>query len=282
MRFGTRLYGVDPDAVVAKAVHAEELGFDSLWRGDHLILPAQLSSHYPHSSSGRPPIEPAAPILDVLMLYAYLAAETTRIKLATGIYLLALRDPVAVARSVQTLDVVSGGRVILGVAAGWLEDEFELAGRDFAARGPATAEAIALLKALWTETEPAVCGRPARFEPKPVQRPHPPIVGGGESAPALRRAARLCDGWYGHRPSPGEVATTISVLRRLRQEAGRADLPFELTVRIEPGRVTRDDVARYEEVGVDRLVAEIGKFGDVAALEDIETMTRFAEAVGLV
>jgi len=282
MRFGTRLYGVDPDAVVAKAVHAEELGFDSLWRGDHLILPAQLSSRYPHSASGRPPIEAGSPILDVLTLYAYLAAETTRIKLATGIYLLALRDPLAVARSVQTLDIVSGGRVILGVAAGWLEDEFELAGRDFSTRGPATDEAIALLKALWTEDEPAVDGRPARFEPKPVQKPHPPIFGGGESIPALRRAARLCDGWYGHRPSPGEVATTITELRRLRDEAGRADLPFELTVRIEPERVTHDDVARYEEAGVDRLVAEIGRFDDVAALEDLETMTRFAEVVGLV
>src|SRR5436189_4889255 len=103
MKFGTRLYGSDPDAVVAKAQRAEELGFDSVWRGDHLLLPNALPASYPHTADGKPPIEPTAPILDVLTLYGFVAHATSTIKLATGIYLLALREPVAVARAVQTL-----------------------------------------------------------------------------------------------------------------------------------------------------------------------------------
>jgi probable F420-dependent oxidoreductase len=284
VKFGTRLYGIEPDAVVAKAVHAEELGFESLWRGDHLLLPDRVSSTYPHAAGGAAPFSPSAPLLDVLTLLAYVAHATTTIRLGTGIFVLPLRDPVAVARSVQTLDILSGGRAMLGVGVGWLAEEFELVGKDFRTRGSVTNEAIAVLKTLWTDPAPAFEGRHfrlagARFEPKPVQRPHPPILAGGESEAALRRAASLCDGWYGHRPAPEEAAAVVARLRALREEHGRADAPFEVTIRVRP-TVSRDDVRRFEEAGVDRVVAEIGALEDVRALEeDVELMERFAERV---
>ncbi len=281
MKFGTRLYGCDPEAVVVKAQRAEALGFDSVWRGDHLLLPSPIPASYPHSADGRPPLEPASPILDVLVLYAYVARATQRIQLATGIYLLALREPVGVARAVLTLDVVSGGRAVLGVATGWLREEFAFVGQDFESRGRRTNDAIQLLRALWTEERPVVGGNPVHFEPKPVRRPHPPIVGGGESPAALLRAAMLCDGWYGHRPTPEVAAERVATLRALRADGERAGEPFEVTVRVMPDEVSRDLVARYEEAGVDRLVAEIGAFDDVAAREDIDAMERFAERVGL-
>jgi probable F420-dependent oxidoreductase len=279
--FGTRLYGVEPEALLAKARAAETLGFDSVWRGDHLIVPTRVTSPYPHNVDGGLPFPTDAPVLDVLTVLAWIAQATRTIRLATGILVLPMREPVAVARAVQTLDVLSGGRVVLGVASGWLREEFALVGSEFTTRGARTDEAIRLIRALWTEEKPSFRGRhyqveDARFEPKPTQRPHPPIVGGGESPAALRRSATLCDGWYGHRPSPERASEVVAELHRLRAESDRAGRPFEITIRADP-RLPLDEVRRYEEAGVDRIVAEIGRFEDVAALEDIAAMEQFAE-----
>lgn len=282
MLFGTRLYGVDPDAILAKAVRAEELGFDSIWRGDHLILPTRTATPYPHAVDGGLPFPTDAPVLDVLTVLAWVAQATSTIRLATGILVLPMREPVQLARQVLTLDILSRGRVTLGVAAGWLAEEFALVGADFGSRGAVADERIRLLRTLWSEAEPAFEGRfhrvaDARFEPKPVQRPGIPIVGGGESPAALRRAAALCDGWYGHRPTSERAAEIVGELRRLRAEHGRGAAPFEVTIRAGPEDLTRDDVARYAEAGVDRIVAEIGRFEDAEGWEDIEAIERFAE-----
>lgn len=282
MLFGTRLYGIDPDAILAKATRAEELGFDSLWRGDHLILPTRAATPYPHAVDGGLPFPTDAPVLDVLTVLGWVAQATSTIRLATGILVLPMREPVQLARQVLTLDVLSRGRVTLGVAAGWLAEELALVGADFATRGAVTDERIAVLRELWSAPEPAFEGRfhhiaEARFEPKPVQRPGIPIVGGGESPPALRRAATLCDGWYGHRPAPAQAAVTVAELRRLRAASPRASEPFEVTVRAQPDALTHDDVERFAEAGVDRIVAEIGRFEDVEGRDDIAAMERFAE-----
>src|SRR5690606_37457413 len=143
---------------------------------------------------GVPPINPATPLLDPLLVLMQVAARTTRIRLGTNVYILPLRHPIAVARMVTTLDVLSGGRVSFGVGLGWLAEEFAAVGIDFATRAGRTREAVQALRALWTEEAPSFAGRyvrfdPVRFEPKPVQRPHPPILFGGESEAALRRAA---------------------------------------------------------------------------------------------
>jgi probable F420-dependent oxidoreductase len=282
MLLGTRLYGVDPDAILAKARKAEELGFDSVWRGDHLIVPTRVASPYPHAVDGGLPFPLDAPILDVLTVLGWVAQATTALRLATGILVLPLREPVLLARQVLTLDVLSKGRVTLGVASGWLAEEIALVGGDFAARGEVTDDRIRLLRELWTAVEPSFAGAHhridgVRFEPKPTQRPSIPIVGGGESPAALRRAATLCDGWYGHRPTPERAGETVTRLRRLRAEAGLGDAPFEVTIRAFPDEITRDALARFEEAGVDRVVAEIGRFEDIAGWEDVGTMERVAE-----
>jgi probable F420-dependent oxidoreductase len=277
---GTRIYGADPDLLVAKATRAEELGFESLWRGDHLLLPARVADRYPHSASGAPPFEPSAPVLEVITVLAYLAQATKRIRLVTGVLVLPLREPVAVARAMQTLDTLSGGRAALGVGAGWLAEEFGFTGADFASRGERLDEAIALLRTLWREPLVSFHGRyttidAARFEPKPPQLGGPPIIGGGESPVALRRAATLCDGWYGHRPSAADAAHRVQALLAIRRRAGVPE-PFEITVRV-PADISRDDLARLEQAGVDRAVAEIGSFDEAYGTEDLVAMERFAE-----
>jgi probable F420-dependent oxidoreductase len=280
MLYGTRIYGADPDVLIRKAQAAEKLGFESLWRGDHLLLPAAIRESYPHAAGGRPPFSPDAPVLDVLTVLAFLAQATSSIRLATGVLVLPLREPVAVARAVGTLDVLSRGRAMLGVGAGWLEEEFGFCGQDFATRNDRLDEAIALLRALWADAEihhdgPAYPITSARFEPKPSQLGGPPIVGGGESPRALRRAALKCDGWYGHLGDAETAAERVEHLRELRRSRGLA-APFEITVRVAPD-ATHDEIARLADAGVDRVVAEIGSFEEPVGQADLEAMARFAD-----
>lgn len=275
MLFGTRLYGCEPALLVTKAQLAERLGFESLWRGDHLILPVAPGTPYPHAAGGARPFSSEAPVLEVLTVLAFLAQATRRIRLATGVLVAGLREPVALARTVQTLDVLSGGRVILGIGAGWLREEFTAIGVRPPQRGPRVDAAIDLMRALWSEEFIEVGGIVTRFEPKPVQLGGPPIVGGGESPAALARAAERCDGWYGHVMAPDAAAERVRKLRAMRSAAGVTG-PFEITVRVAP-EVSCDVVARLSEAGVDRVVAEIGAFSEAEGRGDLEAMRRFAD-----
>lgn len=258
MQVGVSLFMLRPEQTAEVAGHAEALGFESVWVAEHLVFPTAIASRYPYAAEGVPPINPATPLLDPLLVLMQVAARTQRIRLGTNVYILPLRHPIAVARMVTTLDVLSGGRVSFGVGLGWLAEEFEAVGVDFATRAGRTRESIRALRALWTEEEPSFTGRhvhfaPVRFEPKPVQRPHPPILVGGESDAALRRAAELGDGWYGVGHTPASAARQIARLRELRAAAGRAHLPFDCTVS-HPGELTRDDCARYADAGLTRVV----------------------------
>src|SRR5262249_5532795 len=159
-------------------------------------------------------------------------------------------------RMAMTLDLLSNGRLTFGIGLGWLAEEFDAAGIDFATRGARTREDVRALGALWAESEPAFSGKcvsfgPGEFEAQPAQKPQPPLAFGGESDAALRRAAALGDGWYGVGHTPESARRQVERLRALLQEAGRADAPFEMTVS-HSGELTRDDVARYGEVGVHR------------------------------
>ena len=179
----------------------------------------------------------------------------------------------------MSLDVLSAGRVTLGVGVGWLEEEFRAAGIEFQTRAARTRECVRALKALWTESEPEFHGRffdfgPVKFEPKPVQKPHPPIVFGGESEAALRRAADLGDGWYGVGHSPASAAGQAEKLRALLAER-RPGAPFELTVSHGGASLGRGDVDRYAEAGIDRVVVLPWRRGREAEAE----LGRLAEAV---
>jgi probable F420-dependent oxidoreductase len=260
MEIGIPLFMLRPEQMAAVAVRAEALGFESVWVAEHLVLPAEIRSRYPYAAEGVPPINPATPLLDPLLVLMQVAARTTRLRLGTNVFILPLRHPIAVARMVATLDVLSAGRVSFGVGLGWLEEEFAAVGVDFATRAGRTREAIRALRALWTEATPAFAGRyvrfpPVRFEPKPVQRPHPPILVGGESEAALRRAAALGDGWYGVGHTPASAATQVQRLRALLAGEGRGAAPFDYTVSHGGGELTADDVRRYADAGVTRVVS---------------------------
>jgi probable F420-dependent oxidoreductase len=253
MRFG--LFGVnfgacaDPLLQVRVAQTAEAVGFESVWTGEHVALPVRDSPV---------PTPAETPFLDSIVALTNVAAHTTRLKLGTGILVLPHHNPVLLAKALASLDVVSGGRLIAGFGGGYAEAEFRALGVAFADRGAITDDALDAMRALWTQDEPRHRGRFARFEdirfePKPHQRPHPPIVVGGTAPPALRRAARVGDGWYGFGLTVDATAAIVRRLRDLRAAAGRGEQPLEISLTtFEP--LTRDVVARAAEAGIDRLI----------------------------
>ncbi len=282
VKIGVPLFMLRPENVAAVAQRAEQLGFESVWVAEHLVFPTTIRSRYPYSAAGVPPINPATPLLDPLLVLMQIAARTDRIRLGTNVYILPLRHPIAVARMAMTLDLLSGGRLTFGIGLGWLAEEFEAVGIDFASRGARTREYVRAIRALWTEPEPAFAGRhvtfgPVKFEPKPLQQPHPPIVFGGESDAALRRAAALGDGWYGVGHSPQSAAAQVAQLRTLLAEHGRGAAPFEITVSHGAPELSADDIARYAEAGVHRVVSLPWRRGREAH----DALARLAERVGV-
>jgi probable F420-dependent oxidoreductase len=212
----------------------------------------------PFPGEEHPPVPPSTPVFDAFAYLCYLAGSTSRIRLGTNVYLLGLRHPFVAARAIQTLDVVSGGRAEVGIGAGWLREEWAAAGLDPHTRGRRLDEALAVCKRLWSEEVISHRGEfygfgPVMFEPKPVQRPHPPIHAGGESEAALRRAARSCNGWLGLHHTPASVAGPIARLEELRRDFGRAGSSFEISVGASVE--SRDDVKRLEDAGVTRILA---------------------------
>ena len=282
MKIGVALFRLRPERMAAVARHAEALGFESVWVPEHLVLPTRIASRYPYTPDGVPPFAPDAPHLDPLILLTHVAAATSRIRLGTNIYLLPLRHPLVTARLAMSLDVLSGGRLTLGVGVGWLAEEFQAAGIEFQTRAARTRECVRALRVLWTEAEPEFHGRffsfgPVKFEPKPVQKPHPPIVFGGETEAALRRAAALGDGWYGVGHTPESAAAQAGRLRALVAAAGRGAAPFELTVSHAGGALVTNDVRRYGDAGIARVVVLPWQRGREAE----DALARQAAALGL-
>jgi probable F420-dependent oxidoreductase len=240
-----------PDVLVQAAQAAEEAGFDSLWAGEHVVLP---DPQVPPS-----PMGPQDPALDPLFALAWAAAHTTTIRLATGIVILPQRNPVVLAKQVATLDVLSGGRVVLGIGAGYLEPEFRAVGANYAERGAVTDEYLDAMRALWYDRHPAYHGRFAYFDavdayPRPLQQPVPLIVG-GHSASACRRAVARGHGWYGYGLTPQQAAASVA---RLAAAADRIQRPAELgdlEISVTPsGQITRELAEQFARAGVHRLV----------------------------
>lgn len=224
-----------PESIRILALQAEAVGFDSVWFADHIVIPRQIRSIYPYAADGASPFDPDHPFYEPLSVLNFLAGCTRRIRLGTHVLIIPYRNPVFTAKILATLDVLSGGRLILGVGVGWMEEEFQVLGvSTYAERGAVTNEYLRLFKELWTQERPQFQGKyyqvsDVGFQPKPVQKPHPPIWIGGHSAPALRRAATLGDGWMpiGLRPQPllepAELERKISRLRALTRQAGRPE-----------------------------------------------------------
>ncbi|HEX5066017.1 MAG TPA: TIGR03619 family F420-dependent LLM class oxidoreductase [Myxococcota bacterium] len=253
MKLGVALSRLHPRHHLEATLEAERLGYESAWMADHLAFPLAMSGS-PHAGGEHPPVPPETPVFDTFGWLCFLAARTSRIRLGTNVYLLALRHPFAAARAVQTLDLVSGGRAEIGVGAGWLREEWRAAGLDPRSRGRRLDEALAVCQRLWSERAVEHHGHfydfaPVAFEPKPVQKPWPPIHVGGDSEAALARAARH-DGWIGLVDEPDTAARCVERLRALRCEAGREHARFEITLHVrEP-----ESLAPWRDAGVDRLV----------------------------
>jgi probable F420-dependent oxidoreductase len=241
----------EPDRLVTAARAAEEAGFDSLWAGEHLVLP---DPQVPPS-----PMAPRDPALDSLFALCWAAAHTSTIRLATGIVILPQRNPVVLAKEVATLDVLSEGRVMLGIGSGYLEPEFRAVGADFENRGVVTDEYLDAMASLWYDERPAYHGRFANFEgvdahPRPRQRPIPLIVG-GHHPPAFRRAISRAHGWYGYWLSPEQTADAVTRLRAAADRVERRSDLGELEISVTPNaRLTPALVEAYAGAGVHRLV----------------------------
>jgi len=293
-----------PENLRTLAQRAESLGFDSVWVSDHIILPRKVDSFYPYAADGVATFRPDEDYYDPLATLNFLAGCTQKIRLGTHVLILPYRNPVVTAKMLSTLDVLSGGRVILGAGVGWMEEEFQALGLDtYAQRGAVTDEYIQLFKELWTKDEPEFQGEHYQlsgmgFMPKPVQKPHPPIWIGGHTNPAICRAAEYGDGWMpiGLRPpailEPEELAEKIARLRRLTVRAGRPEDAVSLcfstgvtfddspgaTRRMMSGRAEQiaTDLRQYQDLGVRNFI--LGFPGDsVAALD--EAMEQFSKQV---
>lgn len=224
-----------PGAVRMLAQRAEALGFHSIMLADHIVIPRHVNSSYPYDAGGVSPFDPSQSFYEPLSVLNFLAGCTERIRLGISVLILPYRQPIYTAKVLATLDVLSGGRLIVGAGTGWMAEEFAALGlTNFAQRGAVTTEYLRLFKELWTKENPEFRGKYVQvsgigFQPKPMQRPHPPIWIGGHSEPALRRVASVGDGWMpiGLRPpsllQPVEMAEKIARLRTLLRENGRGD-----------------------------------------------------------
>ena len=248
MQFGFNAPTAGPLSATAPltklVMEGEAMGFDYATLSDHVVIPTDIQAIYPYSSTGEFPAGARAERHEQLIEVAFLAAKTTRLRLITSVMVVPHRPAVLTAKMLATIDVLSGGRLTLGIGAGWLKEEFEaIEAPDFAARGKVTDEYIMAFLELWTNDKPRFAGEHVRFdnilfEPKPVQKPHPPIWVGGESGPALRRTAKLGDAWYpiGTNPafpldSLARFKASVTRLRKMTADAGRKPDVVELALR---------------------------------------------------
>jgi probable F420-dependent oxidoreductase len=239
-----------PETAGSIATAAENAGFESVWTGEHIVLP---EPQVPPS-----PVPADTPFLDSAIALAYVAAQTKKVKLGTGIIILPQRNPAVLAKELASVDVLSNGRLIFGIGIGYLKPEFDAIGAPFDHKGPRTEEFLAAMIALWTMEKPEYRGRFVSFGgvnamPRPVQKPHPEVVFGGHTKDAYSRAARLAKGWFGYAQTLDTTAKCIEGLRAACKEAGRRfeDLEVSITPR---GRMDLDTAKRFAGLGVHRLI----------------------------
>jgi probable F420-dependent oxidoreductase len=264
MQFGIAFANIgpcaDPGPAVDFARAAEAAGFESLFTVEHVVVPAGYASTYPYDKSGRMPGPEDSPMPDPLIWLSFLASATTTIRLGTGVLILPERNPVVLAKELATLDHLSGGRALLGIGVGWLEEEFAAIGVPFAERGRRTDEAVAALRALWSEPQASYDGeffsfRDCILRPQPVGGTIPVLVG-GHTEVAARRAGRLGDGFFPASGTHQQLRDLFDLVRRTAEGAGRDPAAIELTAggngAFGPGAL--DEVGALAALGVERVV----------------------------
>ena len=288
MKFGLRYcntgHYVDPSKAVELVQAGEDAGFESAWTVEHTVVPAGYASAYPYSDDGKMAGgRDDFPLPDPLIWMAYVAAATKRIRFGTGILILPQHNPVITAKQVATLDHMSGGRIMLGIGVGWMREEFAALGVPFEKRGQRTDEYIAAMRALWTQEKPTFRGDFVSFtdaycRPQPHQASVPIIVG-GHSPAAARRAGRLGDGYFPAREAPADL---IAMARAAAEDAGRDPAEIEITTSI-PDDL--DDLHALAELGVSRVLVPVSPIsglqtrirGPEEALAWKDTIDRYAD-----
>ncbi len=241
------------------ATHAERVGVATLWVPEHVVLLDKYASRYPYTENGQLPAQTNAPIFDPFISLATIAAATSRIRLATGICLVPEHNPLVLAKTIATLDFLSGGRFALGVGIGWLEEEFAALGISWERRAHRTREYIEVMRKLWSEDRSDHRGEFVSFEgvrsfPKPAGNRRVPVLFGGESGPALRRVAEYGDGWCGFNLAPEDAAVKIRRIEELLKANGRKLSDVELTVSPYSKPIKPDDLKRYRDLGVSEVI----------------------------
>jgi len=242
---------------------AEDIGLDSIWMGEHVALFDKNTFGYPGAKDGRIPVPLGGGMLDVVATFGFLAAATSRLRLGTGVALVPQRNPIYTAKEVCTLDWLSDGRIDFGIGVGWNKEEVEACGYRWEDRGARCDEFLEVMQLLWTEPVVDFAGKwvkleTCRLDPKPIQRPHVPIIVGGYVQAALRRAVRFGAGWYGFNRDPAATKEMLKHLDAAFAKAGRKrGKEFQIII-TPPVSMSVDAMQEYAEVGVDRLVVSLG------------------------
>ncbi len=276
MKIGISLGMLRPSLWAEAARLADRLGYESAWVPEHLVIPVQMAGS-PFAGSDHPPIPADIPVFDVFAYLGFLAGQTEQIHFGTQVYNIGLRHPFVVARAVATVDVVSGGRLEFGIGASWLQAEWEAVGLDFASRGRRVDEAIGVCQALWRDQVIEHHGEffdfdEVMFEPKPQQRPWPPLHVGGDGPAALRRAATVGDGWIPMNHTVDQIPPDAARIARLRAEAGR---PGAVEITLSARECSLDDLRRHADAGVGRALVKPWQ----STKDALDSMKRFADEV---
>lgn len=254
----------DPEHTITLLRAAEECGFDSLWTGDHPVMVKGYTSRYPYSPSGRLMVPEETPLIDSFAFLAWAAAHTATMKLCTGVLVLPHRNPVLIAKEAASVDVLSGGRMVLGVGIGWMREEYAALGASWPDRADRLDEGIAVMRALWQQKCASFSGKYHAFTdacsyPQPLNPDGVPVVIGGSSVAAARRAGRLGDGYFGLSGGDIPLDRLLNEMRQAAVSAGRDPDSIEVSWGVAPADdgslpLGRDDVLRYQDLGVTRLV----------------------------
>lgn len=246
--------------------HAEAAGIESVWTFEHVVVPVDYDSKYPYAKSGKMGIAPEGWFVDPLISLAHVAAATKTLRLGTGINILPQTNPLLFAKQAASIDVLSGGRLTLGLGLGWLAEEYQAMGTPFERRGARFDDYLAAMKKVWSgdvvdhESE-FLSWHDFKSYPTPAQKPHPPILIGGTTRKTLERVARSADGWYAPSDSLDDLALQIRELRNIAEQAGRPFDSIDITINWRFGK-NADALPAYEALGVTRAVVLLGSTGE--------------------
>jgi probable F420-dependent oxidoreductase len=271
------------DLLEGLGAEAEDRCISTVWVGEHVVLFADYTSRYPYAADGKIPAPPGSGLIDPIVTLSYLAAQTKSVRLGTAMLLLPQRNPVYTAKEVSSLDWLSGGRIDLGIGVGWLKEEFDALGVPWGRRGARTDEYIEVLRTLWCDETSSFDGEsfrlpPCEMFPKPTQQPHPPLHIGGETDAAMRRTARIGQGWHTFNRSPEELAAGLRKLDGFLETAGRSRSELRITVCPYFHQLTPELVEQYAEAGADAVAALFFCFSAADVTQTFDSLEACREA----